>query len=84
MENWRNTYCYRPLELVEFIESMKKNIFYNGWMCHREIYLQAEEQGLVKLPEGTVKGDCHRLPVTNLIFTDKYNEFIKKILTSTE
>lgn len=73
-ESWRGTYRYRPVELIEYLRDMRRGNFKSDYLLLREIYLQAQEHGLIKLPEGTVNGDCHLIPFSQLtILNDAIN-----------
>jgi len=67
-ENFRYTYHYQPNELIEYLREMRQGIFvsHSGYLMRREVYLQAEELGLIRLPEGCIRGECHLIPFQQL------------------
>ena len=67
-ETYRHTYTYRTPELIEIFRTMKqgKYVSNSGWLERREVYLQAHDRGLIKLPEGTIREDCHAIPFASI------------------
>lgn len=75
-EPWRFTYTFTTGELTEYLRNIRRGTFtsHAGYMLQREVYLQAEERQLIRLPEGAIRGDCHRLPFSQLtILNDAIN-----------
>ena len=73
METWRHTYTYSTSELIEILRTMRQGTYtpHTGWLERREVYLQANDRGLIRLPEGTIRGDCHTIPFANLKIIDE-------------
>jgi hypothetical protein len=77
MNAWRDTYTYRTPELIEYLRAMRTGTFTStsGWGLKREIYIQSQEKGLIKLPEDIPINDAHIIPFSKVTIL---NEEINK------
>ena len=75
-EPWRSNYNYSTNELIEYLREMRKGTYTaSTYLLTREIYLQAQERGLIKLPEGVLSGDVHTIPFNQItILNDQINK----------
>jgi hypothetical protein len=81
-EPWRYTYIYSNSDLIEYLRKIRRNeplSISATYLLKREVILQAEERGLIKLPEGTIRGNCDQVPFNQLTIL---NEEIMKDETS--
>ena len=67
-EPWRYSYTFSTSELIEALRDIRKGTLSRsaGYDLLRETYLQASERGLIKLPEGTVPGNAHLIPYSQV------------------
>lgn len=74
-EPWRFTYTFSNSELLENMRSIRKGTLESvSYMLRREVILQSEERGMIKLPENTAHGDAHLIPFSALtILNDLIN-----------
>jgi hypothetical protein len=49
---------------------MRRGDFDRGYLLKREVYLQATEGGLIKLPENCIIGDTHRIPFSEVVILE--------------
>jgi len=75
-ESWRFTYSFSNSELIEYLRNIRKGTFEAiTYMLIREIYLQASDRGMIKLPEGVIRGDCHLVTFDQItILNDSINQ----------
>lgn len=64
--NWRDTYTYPRADLINFLREMRNNIFHRGYLLRREVYLQASERGLIRLPENYRPNEAHTIPFSEI------------------
>ena len=70
MNSWRFTYTYPTNALNEYLKEIKSGEFIGAYGFLREVLLQSHERGLIRLPEGFVPGDAHRIPISEITFLD--------------
>jgi len=71
--SWRFSYTMSVNELIEYLKKMHRSepLSESGtYMLYREVYLQAEEQGLIQLPLSMHKGYVHIVPWFQLCIID--------------
>ena len=76
--NWRGTWHYSNSDLIEYLRIMRRNDPLSvsaTYLLRREVLLQANERGLIRLPEGFIAGDVHTIPFSEVIIL---NEEINK------
>lgn len=66
MNSWRGTYVYQRSDLISYLREMRTNQFSSGYMLRREIYLQAHERGLIRLPDNFSPNEAHRIPFSEV------------------
>ncbi len=77
-ETWRGTYTYRTPELIDFLREMRLGTFNtnhpSGTLMRGEVLLQAEENTLIRLPEGVARPEVCFVPFENIaILNDAIN-----------
>jgi len=64
MNMWRSTWHYNDSELIEYLRRIRRHeplSIAATYMLHREVVLQAQERGLIALPD-VPQGDAHTIP----------------------
>jgi len=69
-ESWRGTYTYKANELIEYLREMRRGEFKGGFCFVREVYIQAEELGLIKMPNDD-RANYHLVPFTSVTVIDQ-------------
>ena len=68
--SWRGTYTYSRSSLIEYLRAIRRGDFDGGYLLKREVYLQASEVGLIKLPENCILGEAHKVPFSEVVILE--------------
>lgn len=68
---WRYSYTFSKNDLQEYLTQIKSGSFIGDFDFRREIILQSQENGLIKLPDGFIPGDAHCIPLAGITFIEQ-------------
>jgi len=68
---WRYSYTFSKSDLQEYLTQIKSGSFTGDFDFRREVLLQSQENGLIKLPDGFIPCDAHTIPISDVILIEQ-------------